>query len=105
MKKPRFWIILLRMALLMAVAFVVVMVVVRGKTAMLLMFSGMHLTALLEDWMYRPLMAWVSSERRLESALWLMLLVSYVQWTLLASVLAYAWQRWRYQRTIAKEHT
>ena len=98
MKPPRFWLECLRMGVLMLLVFIMVLLLVRGKMALVLMFSAMPLASLLEAWVYRPLLAFVGSAQRLEAALWLMIVLAYVQWTLLGALLAYAWETWRYRR-------
>ena len=98
MKKPSFWAALGRMALMMLAAFAVMLLLVRGKAAMALIFSAMPLTSLLEAWLFRPLMGVVESPHRLDAALWLLIVVAYVQWTLLGALLAHGWQVLRYRR-------
>ena len=98
MNPPRFWSVLWPTALWMLLAFVLILLIVRGRTAMVLMFSSMPLIGLLETLLFRPLLNWIASPLRLQAALWLMIVVSYLQWTLLAAGLAYVWRYWHYRR-------
>jgi uncharacterized SAM-binding protein YcdF (DUF218 family) len=98
MTKPRFWEALWRMALLMLGLYVAVLLFVRGPLVMPLIFSGLPTAALLEPLLAKPLLGWVSSQHRLEVAIWMMIVASYLQWTFLAAFLSYLWQIFWYRR-------
>lgn len=98
MTKPRFWDALWRMALLMLGLYVVVLVFIRGPLVMPLIFSGIPTASLLEPILSKPLQDWVSSQHRLEVAMWMMILSSYLQWTFLAALLSHLWQVFLYRR-------
>ncbi len=103
MSKPRFVDALWRMALLMLVAFALVLVLIRGPLVMPLIFSGIPLASLLERVIYTPLMGLVESKHRLDVAMWLMIVAAYLQWTLLGTLLSYLWQVVRYRRFLATQ--
>jgi hypothetical protein len=98
MNKPRFVESLWHMALLMLLAFVLVLVLLRDSWAMPLIFSAMPLASVLERVIYLPLMGFIPSIHRLEAAMWLMVVAAYLQWTLLGALLAYLWGLLRYRR-------
>ncbi|HES75567.1 MAG TPA: hypothetical protein ENO09_01015 [bacterium] len=102
MNPPRFWSVLWPTALWMLLAFVLILLMVRGRTATVLIFSSMPLIGLLEAVLFRPLFNLIASPLRLQAAMWLMIVVSYLQWTALASGLAYVWRVWNYRRALAK---
>jgi len=101
MTKPKFWDALWRMALLMLGLYVAVLVFIRGPLVMPLIFSGIPLASLLEPLLSKLLMAWVSSQHRLEVAMWMMIVASYLQWTFVAASLSYLWQVFLYRRFMA----
>ncbi len=98
MNKPRFWAALWRMAWLMLGLYGSVLVLLRDPLVMPLIFSGMTTVSLLEPLLSKALMAWVSSQHRLEVAMWMMIVASYLQWTFLAAFLSYLWQVFQYRR-------
>jgi len=102
MNRPRFLSSLLRMAVLMLLAFILVLALLRGKTAMLLIFSAMPLATLLESVFIEPLMAWLDAHYRLDVAMGLMIVAAYLQWTLLGALLAHLWQVFRYRRSSSR---
>lgn len=105
MNKPRFWESLWHMALLMLLAFVLVLVFVRGPWVMPLIFSAMPLASVLDSVIYKPLMGFIPSIHRLEAAMLLMLVASYLQWTTLGALLAYLWNLLLYRRALRQSKT
>ena len=103
MKTPRFWESLWHMALLMLLAFVLVLVLIRGPLLMPLIFSAMPLAAVLDSVIYKPLLGFIPSTHRLEAAMWMMIVAAYLQWTLLGALLSYLWQIVRYRRFVATQ--
>lgn len=103
MNKPRFIYVLLRMALLMLVAFVLVLTLIRGAWVMPLIFSGIPLAGVLENILFKPIEGLLGSGQRLEAAMWLIIFASYLQWTLLGALLSYVWQIVRYRRFLATQ--
>lgn len=97
MKAPSLWQTFWPSALWMALAFVLILLLVRGKTATVLMFSSLPLMGLLEP-VLKPLVNLFPSAQRLEITLWLMISVSYMQWTLFTTGLAYAWRLWHFAK-------
>ena len=102
MKPPRFWSVLWPSALWMMLAFVLILLIVRGRTATVLIFSSMPLIGLFDAVLFKPFIHSIASPLRLQAALWTMIVMSYLQWTLLTSGLAYAWRVWSYRRALAK---
>jgi len=98
MNKPRFWEALWRMALLMLGLYGAVLVLLRGPLVMPLIFSGIPTASLIEPLLTKPLLGWVSSQYRLEVAMWMMIVASYLQWTFVAALLSYLWQVFWYRR-------
>lgn len=103
MNKPRFVDALLRMALLMLLAFVLVLTLLRGAWVIPLIFSGIPLAGVLDNIFFKPIVALLESRQRLEAAMWLMIFASYLQWTLLGALLSYLWQIVRYRRFVATQ--
>ncbi len=100
MNKPRFWESLWHMALLMLLAFVLVLLLIREPLVVPLIFSAMPLAAVLDNFIYKPLLGFIPSMHRLEAAMWLMIVAAYLQWTLLGAVLAYLLGLLRYRRAL-----
>ncbi|MEW5838211.1 MAG: hypothetical protein AB1717_05195 [Pseudomonadota bacterium] len=96
---PSFWQALWPSAVWMLLAYALILPFVRGKAAISLIFSSAPLVAWLEAWLFKPLMNLVDAEQRLPATIWLLIVVSYLQWTLLAAGLAYAWRFWGYWRS------
>jgi hypothetical protein len=88
------------MAVLMLLAFVLVLVFVRDPFAMPMIFSGMPLARLLDKLIYAPLAGMVASPNRLEAAIWVIIVAAWLQWTLLGALLAYLWNSLRYRRSL-----
>ncbi|OYY72532.1 MAG: hypothetical protein B7Y40_10960, partial [Gammaproteobacteria bacterium 28-57-27] len=80
-----------------------VLTLIRGAWVMPLIFSGIPLAGLLENIIYTPIMGLLESRQRLEAAIWLMIFASYLQWTLLGTLLSYLWQIVRYRRFLATQ--
>jgi len=97
MKAPSIWQAFWPSALWMALAFVLILVFVRGEIGAALFWSSLPLIDLLEP-LLKPLMSFFPASQRLQITLWLMLVVSYVQWTLFTTGLAYAWRLWRFSK-------
>ena len=100
MTKPRFADALWRMALLMLGVYVAVLLMLRGPLLMPLIFSGIPTATLLEQVVSKVFLSWISSQYRLEAAIWMMIVASYLQWTFLAALLSYLWQVFQYRRSM-----